>query len=54
MITIAAGILDNPAPDPAQARDMITGNLCRCTGYQNIVRAVQYAADKMNDAASAD
>ena len=29
----------------------ISGNLCRCTGYQNIVKAIQYAADKLNAAA---
>ncbi|PRZ40374.1 carbon-monoxide dehydrogenase small subunit [Antricoccus suffuscus] len=50
MITIAAGILDNPAPDPAQARDMITGNLCRCTGYQNIETAVLRAAELSSEA----
>jgi carbon-monoxide dehydrogenase small subunit len=27
----------------------ISGNICRCTGYQNIVRAIKYAADKIND-----
>ena len=35
---------DNPDPDEHEVREGIEGNLCRCTGYQNIVRAVQHAA----------
>jgi carbon-monoxide dehydrogenase small subunit len=35
---------DNPDPSDAEAREGIEGNLCRCTGYQNIVRAIQAAA----------
>jgi aerobic carbon-monoxide dehydrogenase small subunit len=41
----------NPKPTEADIRWGISGNLCRCTGYQNIVKAVQYAAGKMNAAA---
>jgi len=41
----------NPKPTEAEIRWGISGNLCRCTGYQNIVKAVQYAATKMNAAA---
>jgi carbon-monoxide dehydrogenase small subunit len=41
----------NPKPTEADIRWGISGNLCRCTGYQNIVKAVQYAAQKMNAAA---
>ena len=37
----------NPKPSEQDIRWGISGNLCRCTGYQNIVRAVQYAAGKM-------
>jgi carbon-monoxide dehydrogenase small subunit len=37
----------NPNPTPAQIRHGLEGNLCRCTGYQNIVRAVQEAAAAM-------
>jgi carbon-monoxide dehydrogenase small subunit len=37
----------NPEPTEEEIRWGISGNLCRCTGYQNIVKAVQYAADKM-------
>ncbi len=38
---------DNPDPTDGEIRAGISGNLCRCTGYQNIVKAVRYAADKM-------
>ena len=44
MTTIAAALQDNPDPDEEQARGIIGGNLCRCTGYQNIVKAVVRAA----------
>lgn len=37
----------NPSPTEEEIRWGISGNLCRCTGYQNIVKAVQYAAKKM-------
>ncbi len=39
----------NPNPTEEDIRWGISGNLCRCTGYQNIVKAVQYAAKKMKD-----
>jgi carbon-monoxide dehydrogenase small subunit len=39
---------ENPDPDEDEIRLGISGNLCRCTGYQNIVRAIQYAATKLN------
>ncbi len=38
---------ENPNPTDEEIRQGISGNLCRCTGYQNIVKAVRYAADKM-------
>jgi carbon-monoxide dehydrogenase small subunit len=45
MIMAARDLLqDNPSPTEAEIREGIEGNLCRCTGYQNIVRAVQAAA----------
>jgi aerobic carbon-monoxide dehydrogenase small subunit len=44
---------NNPNPTEAEIRKGLEGNLCRCTGYQNIVRAVQYAAEKMRESASA-
>ncbi|WP_293782284.1 (2Fe-2S)-binding protein [uncultured Aeromicrobium sp.] len=43
--TINAGLEENPDPTPEEARDMIAGNLCRCTGYQNIVKSVLRAAE---------
>jgi carbon-monoxide dehydrogenase small subunit len=48
MILTASALLEkNPHPSEQEIRWGISGNLCRCTGYQNIVKAVQYAADKM-------
>ena len=38
---------ENPDPSDEEIRAGISGNLCRCTGYQNIVKAVRYAADKL-------
>ena len=38
----------NPDPTEAEIREGLSGNLCRCTGYHNIVLAVQFAAEKMN------
>jgi len=37
-----------PDLDETTIRQQLEGNLCRCTGYQNIVKAIQYAADKIN------
>ena len=45
LTTITAALLDNPEPSPEEAREIIGGNLCRCTGYQNIVKAVLRAAE---------
>ncbi len=39
---------ENPNPDDEEIRYAISGNLCRCTGYQNIVKAIRYAAAKIN------
>ncbi|HMO58254.1 MAG TPA: (2Fe-2S)-binding protein [Roseiflexaceae bacterium] len=48
MIMAAADLLQhNPSPSDDEIRHGLEGNLCRCTGYHNIVRAVQYAAAKM-------
>ena len=56
MIMAAAQMLDrNPDPTEAEIRHGLDGNLCRCTGYQHIVEAVQYAARKMKgEAATGD
>jgi carbon-monoxide dehydrogenase small subunit len=48
MIMAAYQILQrHKSPSEADIRHALEGNLCRCTGYHNIVRAIQYAADKM-------
>ena len=44
---------NNPNPTEAEIRKGLEGNICRCTGYQNIVRAVQSAAEHMRTAAEA-
>ncbi|MGI4792796.1 MAG: (2Fe-2S)-binding protein [Janthinobacterium lividum] len=41
-------LTENPSPTEDEIRFGIAGNLCRCTGYQNIVRAIQHAAAKLN------
>lgn len=45
---------ENPNPTDDEIRWGISGNLCRCTGYQNIVKAIRYAADKMNVSEAAE
>jgi carbon-monoxide dehydrogenase small subunit len=51
MIMAAAGLLEtNPAPSEAEIRAGLEGNLCRCTGYVKIVRAVEVAAERMRAA----
>ena len=44
MLTSYALLKQNPEPSEAEIREGLAGNLCRCTGYQNIVKAVQQAA----------
>ena len=44
---------DNPDPSKAEIRAGMSGNLCRCIGYQNIVKAVQYAAAKLRASSTA-
>ena len=47
MIMAAVTLLkDNPKPSEREIREGISGNFCRCTGYQHIVNAIQYAANK--------
>jgi len=51
MLIAAQALLDaNPNPSEAQIREAIAGNLCRCTGYQQIVEAVQLAAKRLKGA----
>jgi aerobic-type carbon monoxide dehydrogenase small subunit (CoxS/CutS family) len=47
LMTMTAFLAEHPAPDEAEIRAALSGNLCRCTGYQHIVDAVLRAADKM-------
>ena len=47
MMTSVALLERNKNPSEQEIREAISGNLCRCTGYVNIVKAVQYAAEKM-------
>ncbi len=57
MLMAGKALLDeNPDPDEAEIREAISGNLCRCTGYQNIVKSIEYAADELEEqtAAAAD
>jgi aerobic carbon-monoxide dehydrogenase small subunit len=56
MIMSACGLLEeNPSPTEDQIRHGLEGNICRCTGYQHIIEAVQYAATKLKtQAAKAD
>jgi len=47
--TVTAFLRTNPDPTEAEAREAIGGNLCRCTGYQNIVKSVLRAAELLRD-----
>jgi carbon-monoxide dehydrogenase small subunit len=47
LMTCSALLERNKQPSEQQIREAISGNLCRCTGYLNIVKAVQHAAEKM-------
>lgn len=50
MMTGLALLRNNPNPSEEDIRVGISGNLCRCTGYVNIVKAIQYAGEKMREA----
>ena len=45
VVSVTALLKENPDPSEPEIRDALSGNLCRCTGYQGIVRAVQRAAE---------
>jgi carbon-monoxide dehydrogenase small subunit len=50
MLLVTSVLLaENPDPTEEEIRWAISGNICRCTGYQNIVKAVQWAATKMKE-----
>ncbi|GGF97525.1 (2Fe-2S)-binding protein [Paenibacillus abyssi] len=48
VMTVSAFLNDNPDPTDYEIREALSGNLCRCTGYQNIIKSVKAAADKLN------
>ena len=47
VMTFEAYLRENPSPSEAEVREALSGNLCRCTGYQNIVRAILLAAERL-------
>jgi aerobic-type carbon monoxide dehydrogenase small subunit (CoxS/CutS family) len=51
LMTMAAYLEENPQPSEQEVREALSGNLCRCTGYQNIVDAMMAAAQAMRKAA---
>lgn len=48
IMTLVPFLKSNPDPDESKIRQVISGNICRCTGYQHIVDAVKLAAEKMS------
>lgn len=51
--TFEAYLRENPDPTETEIREVLSGNLCRCTGYRNIVRAIGKAAKAMREGAAA-
>jgi len=49
MLTATALLRENPSPSEQEIRWALSGNVCRCTGYQNIVKAVQHAAAALEE-----
>jgi carbon-monoxide dehydrogenase small subunit len=55
MMMTSRWLLDhNPDPSPAEIREALSGQVCRCTGYENIVRAVRWAAEHPAAASGAE
>ena len=52
LMTAKALLEDQPQPDRAQIREALSGNLCRCTGYQQIIDSIEAAAETMADSAT--
>jgi carbon-monoxide dehydrogenase small subunit len=52
LMTSYAFLKKSPAPAEEEIRRAISGNLCRCTGYVNIVKAIQYAAARLTQGGS--
>lgn len=53
LMTMAEFLEENPAPSESEVRDALSGNICRCTGYQNIVDAVLQTAESLRNAQGA-
>ena len=53
LMTLAPFLQENPNPTEAEIREILSGNLCRCTGYQNIVDAALWAAERLRNEAAA-
>jgi carbon-monoxide dehydrogenase small subunit len=51
VVSVTAFLQEHPDPDLEEIREGLSGNLCRCTGYQGIIKAVQHAAATMKGAA---
>jgi carbon-monoxide dehydrogenase small subunit len=49
MLVSSALLEENPDPTEEEIRWALSGNICRCTGYQNIVKSVQWAANKLKE-----
>ncbi|MBA3388509.1 MAG: (2Fe-2S)-binding protein [Actinomycetota bacterium] len=49
ILTATAFLENNPDPTEAEIREAISGNLCRCTGYENIIKSVQWAANNREE-----
>jgi carbon-monoxide dehydrogenase small subunit len=54
LMSMTAFLRDNPQPDEPAVREALSGHLCRCTGYQNIVTAVLLAADRRSGGSAED
>src|SRR5262245_54645243 len=52
LMTLIPFLQETPNPGEQEIREALSGNICRCTGYQNIVKAVQLAAQKIRETAS--
>ena len=52
LMTMTAFLKENPSPSEEEVREALSGNICRCTGYQNIVDAMMAAAEALRTAAS--
>ncbi|HEX6041055.1 (2Fe-2S)-binding protein [Longimicrobium sp.] len=48
LMSMVPFLRDHPSPDEGEIREALSGNLCRCTGYENIVQAVKLASERMS------